>query len=153
MSDDFPIDVPGDYVRGVNVVDIGDLRVARGYSRRPPMKCLHHNVAYDPQERRIWCRDCEKGIDPFDFLKTIIEKYNAVINTIHKREEMVKEAEDFQARNRAAKVMDQAWRKRNTVPCCPHCRQGILAEDVAGGVKTMDKDFAMKVNGNKKDRK
>ena len=145
MADDTPITAPGDFKFGINVVDIGDIRVERGLSYRSPMRCLHHNVVYDEQERRIWCKDCEKGIDAFDFLKKLVEQYNGVRKSMLRREEELREAESFQARMRATKVMDHEWRKRSTVPVCPHCRQGIFPEDVADGIGSMSKEFAQRM--------
>jgi hypothetical protein len=40
---------------------------------------------------------------------------------------------------RAAKVLDQAWRNRTTVPACPHCKVSILAEDVVNGLPVVPK--------------
>ena len=49
---DAPIE-PQEYLSGPTVVDIGDLRVARGLSRRPFSGCAHHSLVYDNKERRI----------------------------------------------------------------------------------------------------
>lgn len=147
MPDDTPI-IPGDYIRGVNVIDIGEMRISRGYTRRSPMCCLHHDIAYDQAERRIWCRDCEKGIDPFDFLQTLIEAHNRTLNRLKERERAVTEAESFSARMRATRAMDAVWRKRTRVPICPHCHHGIHPEDVANGVGQMDKELSARINAN-----
>lgn len=57
------------YLSGLTVIDIGDIRVSRGMTRRPVSSCGHRRMAYDPKERRIWCKDCEKDVDPFDAFK------------------------------------------------------------------------------------
>jgi hypothetical protein len=49
---DPPIE-PLDYVGGVAVVVIGDVRVARGMSRRHHSSCPHVQLIYDQKERRL----------------------------------------------------------------------------------------------------
>lgn len=44
---------PHEYLYGVKVVQIEDLRVARGLTRRPVSSCRHRKMVYDDKERRI----------------------------------------------------------------------------------------------------
>lgn len=130
-NDNTPID-PQNYAYGLNVVDIGDLRVARGMSRRPYSACNHLNMVFDQHERRIYCRDCEQAIEPFDAFVTLVSRYNASLENLARRREAVQEAESHALISRASKVMDKAWRRRDYVPCCPHCLVAIFPEDVLG---------------------
>ena len=130
MSDK-PIE-PADFRHGVKVVQIGDLRVARGKTRRPRSTCTHPRLTYDADERRIWCGECETEVEAFDAFINIVEHFNAGIENLRKRTEEVQEAEKFSLRSRAAKTMDEYWRSTKTAPCCPHCLQALLPEDVAG---------------------
>jgi hypothetical protein len=123
---------PADYIRGVKVVQIEDLRVARGKTRRPRSTCRHLSVTYDQDERRIWCADCESEVDPFDGFLNIVEYFDAAFNNLKRRLEKVQEAEQFSVRSRAAKTMDKYWRSTKKAPCCPHCRMALLPEDVVG---------------------
>ena len=44
--------------------------------------------------------------------------------------------------------MDKAWRRKNTTPACPHCREALLPEDFAAGVKTsVSKELARRKRG------
>jgi len=143
MSDekDPPIE-PQDYISGVTVVDIGDLRVARGLSRRPHSACRHSRVVYDKAERRIWCRDCERDVEAFDAYTTLIEQYNRAYDSFVDREKKLQEAEKFQVRSIAAKKIDEAWRSRNMVPACPHCSHGLFPENFKNGMSMMSRDYA-----------
>ena len=123
---------PMDYLGGVKVVDIGDLRVARGITRRPPESCEHRNLTYDETERRIWCSDCEQEIDPFDAFVILVECFDTAHKRLDERASELSELETFTVRSRAAKAMDKHWRSRDRVPACPHCKRGILPDDVAG---------------------
>jgi hypothetical protein len=139
---DAPI-IPQDYVAGLTVVDIGDLRVARGLARRPHSACKHLRLVYDQRERRVFCSDCETDVNAFDAFMLVAERAAAHWESLNRRAEQVKEAEQFAVRSRAAKVMDEAWRSRSMFPCCPHCRRGIAPDDVANGVSKIGKKFEM----------
>lgn len=130
---DAPIE-PQDYLYGVKVVQIEDLRVARGLTRRPTSTCSHKALVYDDKERRIWCSDCEQEIEPFDAFIGLCGVFSAGVKDLNSRRRKLAEAEAFQLRSRAAKAIDEAWRRRNTVPCCPSCSAGLLPEDFAGGI-------------------
>lgn len=122
------------YIAGVTVVDIGDIRVARGMSRRPFSMCRHVQLLYDAKERRIWCKDCENDVEPFDAFTALVENYDRALSAIARREQQLAEVEGFQARTLAAKGLDEAWRRRKIVPACPHCHHGLLPEDFKNGV-------------------
>jgi hypothetical protein len=124
------------FVAGVTVIDIGDVRVARGLSRRPYSACRHRRLVYDGHERRIWCKDCEQDIEPFDGFKIVAEQCHAFADAMERREEAVAKAEAHALLSRAAKAVDEAWRKRSIAPGCPHCSKPILPEDFAGGVRS-----------------
>lgn len=134
---------PQEYLSGVTVVDIGDLRVARGLTRRPFSSCRHARLHYDKSERRIWCRDCEQDVEAFDAFELLVAQYNRAYQDMIQRQRELDEAERFQARSLAARALDDAWRKRKSVPACPTCKSGLFPEDFAGGVKTtLGRDYA-----------
>src|SRR5690242_789873 len=112
---DPPIEAPG-FVGGVTVVDIGDVRVARGLTRRAHSSCPHRRMMYDHDERRIWCRDCEREIEGFDAFRILVEQYDKAHSSLDRRKKEITEAEKFQLRSIAAKKMDEAWRSRDMIP-------------------------------------
>lgn len=132
---DAPIE-PQDYLYGLKVVQIEDLRVSRGLTRRPSSSCRHKALVYDDKERRIWCSDCESEIEPFDAFIGLCGVFSAGMKDLKSRRRKMDEAEAFQLRSRAAKAIDEAWRRRNTVPCCPSCNAGLLPEDFASGIRS-----------------
>jgi hypothetical protein len=138
---DTPID-PMDYLCGVKVVDIGDLRVARGKSRRPQSACTHVNMVYDRHERRVWCEDCESEVEPFDAFELLVSHYSGAMDRLKRREQAVKDAESHAVRQRATKALDKAWRSRTMVPACPHCGDGLFPEDFLSGLSRLGKDYA-----------
>lgn len=134
---------PQNYIYGVNVVQIEDLRVSRGLTRRPTSSCNHQKLVYDHHERRIWCSDCETEVEAFDAFEGLVSMFSAAAGRIKRRETELAEAEQFQARSRATKVMDEAWRSTKTAPLCPHCNTAILPEDVVGGVAKASKALVL----------
>lgn len=151
MSDK-PIE-PQDYLYGVKVVQIEDIRVARGMTRRPLSTCTHRKMVYDDKERRIWCSDCETEVEAFDAFIQLVEKFSAASGRINRRAAELAEAEKFQIRSRAAKVMDDAWRSTKTAPLCPHCNAAILPEDVVGGVAKASKAIVIAARKRQKPNK
>lgn len=121
---------PVNWSAGVKVVDIGDIRVSRGQTRVPGKSCRHRNVSYDQSERRVYCMDCERDIDGFDAFLMLVECHHSAVAKVERRSQELQEAEQFQARSRAAKHLDKYWRGRTQVPNCPHCGEGLLPEDV-----------------------
>jgi Zn finger protein HypA/HybF involved in hydrogenase expression len=137
---DAPIE-PQDYLYGVKVVDIGDIRVSRGMTRRPHSSCGHRQQVYDDKERRIWCKDCETELEPFDAYICLVSVMDGHIKTLKRREEQVKSAEAFSLRSRAAKRMDEYWRSHTMAPMCPHCDGAILPDDVVNGLAQKSKSI------------
>ncbi|QEA38625.1 hypothetical protein FGL86_05720 [Pistricoccus aurantiacus] len=138
---DMPIE-PQDFCGGVKVVDFGDLRVARGLTRRPVASCRHLHLVYDNNERRVWCEDCESEVEPFDAFKAVCENIDSATNRLKRREQEVKEAEQFATRSRAVKALDKAWRSHHQAPMCPHCREALLPEDFSSGAMTTGRELA-----------
>lgn len=141
MSDEPIEDVK--YLHGVTVVDIGDIRVSRGMTRRPYSSCTHRRMAYDPKERRVWCKDCEKDVDAFDAFVGITEQYHKAYDHLKDEQRKLAEAQQFQCRSIAAKNIDEAWRKRKSVPACPHCSNGLFPEDFVKGMGMIGREFAL----------
>jgi len=127
---DAPI-IPQEWVGGVKVVDIGDIRVARGLSRRPFSGCHHHALVYDDRERRVWCADCQKTLEPFDAFLSLVGQFDRARAIAEEKANEIAAAREHSLVRIAAKAMDDHWRKRRTIPTCPHCRNGLLPEDVS----------------------
>ncbi|MCV9910204.1 hypothetical protein OIV19_21655 [Brucella sp. HL-2] len=132
------------YVMGVTVVDIGDIRVARGLTRRPVSSCRHRQLVYDNRERRIWCKDCETDVDPFDAFTSFTEQYDRAFKDLVKGRQELEEAERFQCRSIAAREIDKAWRRQKYVPACPTCNHGLFPEDFKNGASLLGRDYALK---------
>lgn len=138
---DPPIET-ANFIAGVNVVDIGDLRVARGLSRRPFSSCQHRQMSYDKDERRIWCRDCETNVEAFDAFLLIVEHFDSARKDIERRSADVKAAEEHALISLAAREVDKVWRGRRMVPLCPVCSSGLFPEDFKNGSSASGRSYA-----------
>lgn len=139
---DPPIEEPG-FIGGGTVIDIGDVRVARGLTRRHHSSCPHRRILYDNKERRIWCKDCEREVESFDAFVMLVEQFDSAQKKVKRREEAVAAAETFKVRMLATKVLDEAWRSHSMVPACPHCGSGLFPEDFKGGIRaSLSREYA-----------
>ena len=132
-SADTPID-PQDFLCGVRVIDFGDVRVSRGLSRRHHASCRHPALVYDRNERRVWCKDCERNVESFDAFCSLVENFH---QAWAKYETIKAEALEARAHNLhliAAKNIEKAWRGKTMALACPHCGGGLLPEDFTHGV-------------------
>ena len=125
---------PQNYLSGLKVIDIGDLRISRGLSRRPFSVCEHKALVYDSAERRIWCRECECDVDPFDAFRSLVERYSGAVYELQKKNADIEDAKSHILISLAAKNLDKSWRKRSLSPTCPHCMGVLLPEDFSNGI-------------------
>lgn len=139
-----------EYLQGLKVVDIGDIRVARGMSRRPSSSCKHKAMRYDERERRIWCADCETDVEPFDAFLIICQHFQRAADRLERERKEISDAKAHNLTRIAAKKMDEHFRSRNMVPACPHCGAGIFPEDV-NGMGLVNKEWET-ARRNRKDR-
>lgn len=139
--------VPQEYLAGVKVVDIGDIRVSRGMSRRPTSVCAHRKLMYDSRERRIWCSDCENDVEAFDAFEGVVGQFHRAATQAERRLENVEKAEQASLISRAAKAFDDIWRRQKVAPACPHCKRGILPEDAAKGLTKVSAEIERQRRG------
>lgn len=132
-----------EYLHGANVIQIGDLRAARGEVRRHQAPCKHLHVAWNLSERRVWCQDCEQDVEPFDAFTLFVRR----IDEIEKRIEVMRQIETETVRSRAANKLDKLYRSRTMIPCCPHCKRGILPGDVLKGMGHMSRQLEERRRG------
>ena len=116
---------------GAQVIQLADVRIARGWSR-PSKVCRHLSLVYSPTDRRVECKDCNQPIDGFDAFMVTVRHFQDMDRAAQVREAKAREALNAVLVRRAAKALDRAWGRR-MAPCCPHCDRGLLAQDFADG--------------------
>lgn len=120
------------------VVDLGDMRVQFGLPRTPRPKCSHKRLTYSPEERRVWCLDCESTVDGYDAFMVLVTHFQNMEREARRRLKRATEAQQAHIHRTAAKALDRAWSGRSPMAvACPHCGDGLLPEDFQnGGLQT-----------------
>lgn len=131
------------------VINLADVRVRFG-KPKTPNKCNHKDLVYDFSEKRVWCKECEKSIENFDAFMVLVDNFTAMIKEIKRKSFEVTEALKHNIISRAAKKIDEAWRRKSTVPCCPHCKGALLPEDFENGVYQSSKALEIARRNKKK---
>lgn len=114
------------------VIDLDQVRIRLGRTPWKAKACEHGTMIYCPSERRIWCEECERTIDSFDAFYKLTGHLQKMLSEAAAKLARANEALRSAARLRATKTLDRLWAKK-MVPCCPHCRAGLLADDFADG--------------------
>lgn len=113
------------------VIDLAGVRVSRGHTPGGH-SCQHANLAYAPHERRVYCQDCKRTVEAFDAFMTLVRNFDAMVRRAQAVQREADEARSAHLHLIAAREAESIWRGRRAVTC-PHCRGGILPEDVTGG--------------------
>jgi hypothetical protein len=133
MSDDPMEPVPsGGMFRNV-VIDLAEVQIQHGRTPYKVRRCEHCRVFYSQSERRVWCRDCEQTVDPFDAFKMLASRFHEMLSAAERKMTKADEALKKTARLRATKELDRMWSGHQMAPSCPHCGGGLLPEDFADG--------------------
>lgn len=114
------------------VIDFAGYKARIGRTPYREKLCKHKSVLYSPSERRIWCNDCNSGVEPFDAFITIAEHFVEIARESRADRRRASDALSAVITRRAAKELDSTW-GRGMAPCCPHCRRGLLPHDFANG--------------------
>jgi len=125
------------------LIDLAGVRIQRGIPKYNPNQCTHRNILYcdNGRDRRIWCSDCEKDIEPFDAFMIFARQFEGMISEAQDMRQKAAEALRATARLRATKVLDKAWSGNVMAVACPHCRGGLLPEDFARGSDQTSRDI------------
>lgn len=120
-----------------NVISIGDLSIRRLEKRWFLRKedCRHRNLTWDKHGDFITCDDCKMQLSSSWVLGMFMEVYERARNALTQQEALLLEERARELHRLASKKVDEVWRTKTMVPCCPHCDRGILPEDGLGASK------------------
>lgn len=131
-----------DVSQSASVISLADVRVSRGWSR-PSKVCEHKSLVFSSNDRRIECKDCDQPIESFDAFMTLVRHFDSMEAAARGAQRKAEEGLAAVVVRRAAKALDKAW-GRQTAPCCPHCKTGLLPEDFANGAgMTFGRDYEL----------
>ena len=128
-----------------NILDLGAFKLTRKNSKYyGDRKCKHTNLVADEFGETIICQDCGFQVTAFWALMKYSRNVKRYADDLNRRSKRLKELESKTVTLKAALEVEKAWRKRNSVPTCPHCHEGILPTDGFGGC-TRSKNYEMEV--------
>lgn len=121
-----------------NVVEVGDFRIAR--RKRFPWSadrasCKHKHMTIDDHGDVITCDDCGKQLGAMWVLRYMLDDYTRQFEELQAKQHALQERTSKEIHLIAARKVEDAWRRRDTVPACPHCNRGILATDQLGATQ------------------
>ena len=114
------------------VIDLAGIRVEWGRPASFTKRCDHRSLVFNRDERRVWCKDCERTLDGFDAFMVLNAGFTKIVQAANHKLAKAEEALTSTLVRRAAKEIDRTWRSK-LAPMCPHCRQGLLPEDFERG--------------------
>jgi hypothetical protein len=111
-----------------NVVQIEMLQ--RVYNRGRRCDCYKPKYLLDVPNHEVTCKVCGLPVEPFEALKNIasdIDRWNSEVQGLFKqRQELL----DWQPHLVALREVEKTYRGGKYIPSCPHCKRGLLAEDL-----------------------
>jgi hypothetical protein len=124
------------------VVDLGAFRTKVRYGGRYDKgHCKHMRVTIDRDAGVIVCDDCEKPVSAFHLVVAWCEGWGEIAAAVTRQKERAvaisRMLRGYKVRLRALKDLEKYWWRGSQLPCCPHCRRGLLPEDFADGAGSM----------------
>lgn len=117
-----------------NIIQIGDFSVARKgrVDRFDRQKCKHLRVELNDHGETVTCVDCGVQVSAYWALDMVAERIKSEWSKLQGAKDRLAEDKSASLHLVAARAVEKAWRKRDMVPCCPHCGEGVSAADGFG---------------------
>jgi len=95
-------------------------------------ECPHTHLLFDENGHTVECKDCGKEVSAWWAFMRMVERYENEWKKIERAKAEVEQAEKRILTHKAAIAVEDAWRRRKTLPTCPHCSKPILPVDRFG---------------------
>lgn len=94
--------------------------------------CPHKRLFFDENGQTVECQDCKKQVTAWWALFAMADGLKRMRERIEADQKQLNEEKEKNVVHKAALEVEHAWRKRNMLPCCPHCLHAITATDGFG---------------------
>ena len=88
--------------------------------------CPHLHLLFDENGHTVDCKDCGKTVSAWWAFMQLVERFEHEWEKIKNARLEIEAAEKRVLTHKAAIAVEDAWRRRKTIPTCPHCYQPIL---------------------------
>lgn len=105
-----------------------------GFRKRREKKdaCQHERYILDTECGTVECADCGAIVSAFHALKKIAFHESQAFRKLSGMRKEIAEIMGRRSWLKAVQELDRLWRGKRMLPSCPHCKQGLFAEDFAG---------------------
>lgn len=112
------------------VIPVGDFSIEK--KRRSyfgPDACRHVHMQMSDDGHTVTCKDCSNQLSAYFVLEMLMDSISQEREQAKALNAKAQEERDAVCHLRAAKHLESIWRRRDALPMCPHCGEGITAED------------------------
>jgi len=94
-------------------------------------RCTHDGrFSVDTETGDAYCRDCSKSVSPAHALITLARNFEFYESRKRAAKEEAALLEKWVPTLRAVRNLHRRWMGRKLLPCCPHCKLAIRAEEL-----------------------
>ena len=111
-----------------NIIPISTLIINRGRNKK--CTCRNRKFEIDTQNREVCCQECGAIIDPYTALVDIANNYERLGEEVNFLLEQRKRILDWKPHLISMRKLELIYRGCKMIPCCPHCKNGIYAEEL-----------------------
>lgn len=95
-------------------------------------ECEHSKLIYLEHGKILKCEGCGDQVDIAWAFIRFVEQYRQMLDGLEFKRRSLEADIQRGVTLRAAQKIEDAWRRRRTVPSCPHCHKAILPDHSFG---------------------
>jgi len=112
------------------VIPVGDFSVEKKRRGRLDADvCNHLHMQMSDDGHTVFCTDCKKQLSAYYVLEIMMDSLVEQRELADRLTKKATEERNAVCHLRAAKHFESLWREKDSLPCCPHCKEGITPED------------------------
>lgn len=119
-----------------NLILLQEFKIDRSRQKRCDcygwLKNKKLSFTFDTKNREIVCDHCGNVVDPFEVFELIAKRDAELNQHVQQLFNQAKECREYRPWLKAIKSIEQRCGGGRRIPTCPHCREGILLEELAG---------------------
>lgn len=107
-------------------------------------KCKHTRYVLNDEVGIVECRDCAAPVSAYHVLRQCALEENRLYRRLRAMRDEIQAIAGRRSWLKAVQRLDKIWRGRKMLPCCPHCRRGLFAEEMDDGAVGIDYEVALR---------
>jgi len=107
------------------------LDVVRRKRRSETSKCKHERFLIDDEGGTVECADCHENVSAFHALCQIAQADSVYSRKFHTFHEQYQKLKNYKPWLVAVRGLERTWRGKKMLPCCPHCKRGVTAQELS----------------------